>query len=146
MRRATHDDVPRLVEMCAAMHSESRYSRFRISLPKIESFLHRIIGEREFIVLVDGDPMCAMFIGYASAFWWGEDIESCDLLLYVTPEKRGGLHGARLIRAYIRIAEEMGVSDIKIGVSTGIDEHRTIKLFEKLGFEQFASNCSRTVH
>lgn len=142
MRRATHDDVPRLVEMCAAMHEESRYRRFRISIPKIESFLHRIIGEKDFIVLVDGEPLCAMFFGYANEFWWGEDKESCDLLLYVTPEKRGGLHGARLIRAYVRIAEEMGVADIKIGVSTGIDAERTLRLFERLGFKSFANNCS----
>jgi len=152
MRRATHEDVPRLIEMCAAMHAESRYRRFRISLPKIESFLHRIVGDRErFIVLVDGDPVCAMFFAYVDTFWWGDDLESGDLLLYVTPEKRGGLHGARLIRAYVGIAEQMGVSDIKIGVSTEIDAARTLKLFERLGFKSFANNCalaegSATVH
>jgi GNAT superfamily N-acetyltransferase len=138
--------------MCVAMHAESRYRRFSINIQKIEGFLHRIIGEpSRFIVLVDGDPVCAMFFAYVEPFWWGDDLESGDLLLYVTPEKRGGLHGARLIRAYIRLAEEMGVADIKIGVSTGIDAERTLRLFERLGFKSFANNCtladeSATVH
>lgn len=151
MRRAAHADVPRMVEMAAAMHAESRYQRFRISLPKIEAFFHRILGDKAFVVLLDGDPVHAMFIGMVSDFWWGDDLESSDLLVYVTPEKRGGMSAPRLIRGYIAIAESMGVSDIKIGVSTGIDTERTLRLFERLGFKSFAANCtlaneSPTVH
>lgn len=142
MRRATLADVPKLFEMGAAMHAESRYRRFSLNQRKSEAFFSSIIEDRRFIVLVDGDPVHAMFIGMISTFWWGDDTESSDLLVYVTPERRGGISAARLIRGYVDIAESLGVADIKIGVSSGIDTERTLQFFERLGFTAFATNCA----
>lgn len=150
MRRAAHDDVPAMVEMFEAMHAESRYSRFPALLSKVEGFLHSVIADRRAIVLVSGDPLCGMFIGWVDEFWWGPALESCDLLLYVKKESRGGLHAVRLIKGYLEVAEQMGVSDIKVGASTGISPERTYRFFERMGFQEFARSFavgeSETVH
>lgn len=135
--------------MGAAMHAESRYARFAINLKKGEQFFRSLLTKENALVLVDGDPVCAMFVGYVNAFWWGNDLESHDLLLYVVPERRGGTHAVKLIKAYVAWAEEKGASDIKIGVSTGIEYERTVRLFERMGFRPFSNSCElepRTVH
>ena len=142
MRRATHADVPRLFELGAAMHAESRYRKFQLNQRKSEAFFASIINDERFIVLLDGEPAHAMLIAVVSDFWWGDDKESSDLIIYVTPDRRGGISAARLIRGYAAIAEGMGVADIKIGVSSGIDTERTLQFFERLGFQSFASNCA----
>lgn len=150
MRRATFSDVPRLAELCAAMHAESRYECFRINPRKIETALNIMIAAPAAIVLVDGDPAHAMLLGYAAPFWWGDDLESLDMLLYVAPERRGGMSAPKLIRGYVKAAQEMGVADIKIGTSTGIESERTLRLFERMGFQNmgagFHFNENRTVH
>lgn len=139
MRRATHADVPRLVEIGAVMHAESRFNRFALNLKKGEQFFHAVIDNQNSIFLVDGTPIHAMFIGYVQPFWWGDELESFDLLLFVLPEKRGkGYSAARLVSGYLQIAESMGVSDIKIGVSTEVEAERTCKFFERMGFEPMA--------
>ncbi len=142
MRRATLADVPKLFELGAAMHAESRYKKFRLNQEKSEAFFASIIDDKRFIVLVDGEPIHAMLIAFVSDFWWGDDTESSDLIIYVAPDRRGGISAARLIRGYVSIAESMGVADIKIGVSSGIDTERTLRFFERLGFQSFASNCT----
>jgi len=150
MRRAAHLDVPRLMELGAAMHAESRYARFALSPLKVEAGFRAMIDSKNAIVLVDGDPVHSMFVGYASAFWWGDELESFDVLLYVSPERRGGMSALRLIRGYIAAAQSIGVSDIKIGTSTGIDSERTMRFFERMGFQNMGAGLhfteSRAVH
>ena len=109
MRRATLADVPKLVEMGAAMHAESRYSKFRLNLSKGEAFFRHIVTDAQFIVLVDGDPVHAMFIGYVNTFWWGDELESTcgdglecgsqsrDRVGDKVPSKRGRLQNRWLV-------------------------------------------------
>lgn len=140
-----------MVEMAEAMHAESRYRQFQISPSKIEQFFRNIIDEKYFVVLVDGEPVHAMFVGCVQPFWWGDDLESFDLLLFVMPEKRGkGFSAARLVNGYLQIAGQMGVSDVKLGTSTGVDPERTERFFERLGFQPmsrgFAFNHAQRMH
>lgn len=145
MRRATHADVLRLVELGAAMHAESRFNRFALNLKRGESYFHAALDNPGTIFLVDGDPIHAMFIGFVQRFWWGDELESFDLLLFVLPEKRGkGYSAAKLISGYRQIAEAMGVSDIRIGVSTEVEAERTCKFFECMGFEPMARGFAIT--
>lgn len=151
MRRAAPSDVPRLVELCAAMHAESRFRAFPFNPAKAERFLRAFIANAEYIVLVDGEPVHAMFVGMVQEYWWSDARESFDLLLYVLPERRGrGYSAARLVNGYIEIATAMGASDIKIGVSTEVDNERTGRFYERMGFMPmslgFARQSTNSVH
>lgn len=142
MRRATHDDVPMLLKMGEAMHKESRFRNFRFNCEKVTAFFHAAVENRSCILLVHGDPVHAMLVAYVESFWWGDDLESNDLLLYVVPEMRGKAAAVRLVNEYKRIAVEMEVSDIKIGASSGVEHDRTVEFFERMGFRRFAANCA----
>lgn len=150
VRKATHEDVPRLVQLGVAMHAESRYSAFQINTEKGAQFFHAMIDDPNAIVLVDGEPLCAMFVGYVQPFWWGDELESFDIILYVLPERRGGAYAARLVTTYAKEAQKRGVSDMKIGQTTGLDSERTGLFFQRMGFapigSSFARGAVRTVH
>lgn len=135
MRTAVKEDLPRLVEMCAAMHAESRYARFEISLRKVEAFLCALLESRDAITLVDGEPLCAMFLGYVQPFWWGEALSSSDFLLYVMPGKRNGRYAMRLVNAYVKEAHSRGAQFVTLGESAGITTEQTEKFFTHMGFD-----------
>lgn len=135
MRRATKNDIPTMIELGKAMHAESRFRNFKFNDDKAARFLDYAVAEKSLIVLVDGEPAHAMMIAYVQPFWWGDALESDDLLLYVTPKMRGKSSAVRLVKEYKRIAKSMGVADPRISTATGVETERTAKLFERLGFE-----------
>lgn len=135
MRRAAKNDIPKMIELGKAMHAESRFRGFKFNDDKAARFLDYAVSEKSLIVLVDGEPAHAMMIAYVQPFWWGDDLESDDLLLYVSPKMRGKSSAIRLVKEYKRIAKGMGVADPRISTATGVETERTAKLFERLGFE-----------
>lgn len=146
MRRATQADVPMLLELGKAMHEESRFRDFKFNDEKVTRFFSAAVIVPELIVLVDGDPVHAMLVAYVQKFWWGDDLESDDLLFYVSPEKRGKSSAIRLVNEYKRIAKRMGVADPRLSTGTGVKTERTGKLFERLGFEGTGLMYSLKVH
>lgn len=146
MRRATQADVPLMLELGKAMHEESRFRAFKFNDEKVTRFFSAAVRVPELIVLVDGDPVHAMLVAYVQQFWWGDDLESDDLLLYVAPEKRGKSSAIRLVNEYKRIAKRMGVADPRLSTGTGVETQRTGKLFERLGFEGTGLMYSLKVH
>jgi len=140
MRHATAEDIPILVELGERMHAESRYSAFDYDREKIAKTLASLIHHPHGLVLVVGDPVHGFFLGYACRMWFGADLEANDLAMYLLPEKRRGTSAARLVNAYKVWAKGLGAKDIKIGVSTGIQQERTGLFYERMGFRRFASN------
>lgn len=135
MRKANHADVLEMLRLGIAMHRESRFARFMLNATKIMSTFHAMIDSENFIVLVDGDPIHAMFVGCIQEFWWGDELESVDMLLYVSPEKRVKSSAAvKLVQGYIAIARAKGVADIRISTGTGVQTERTVKFYEHMGF------------
>lgn len=117
------------------MHAESRFRDFKFNDEKVIRFFTVAVQMPSMIMLVDGEPVHAMLVAYVQQFWWGDDLESNDLILYVTPEMRGKSSAVRLVNEYKSIAKRMGVADPRLSTGTGVDTERTGKLFERLGFE-----------
>lgn len=135
MRKALHADIPLIAQLGQRMHEESRYACFPMNTEKVMKHLRLFIDTPRAIVLVHGDPIHSMFIGFIQAFWWGDVLESFDLVLYVSPEKRGGLAAVRLIEEYKRIAKERGVADVRISTGTGVAPEKTSEFYQRVGFE-----------
>jgi len=134
MRRATQADIPRMVELGRAMHTESRFRNLKFNDDKVVRLFTYAVTQPSLILLVDGEPAHAMLFAYVQPFWWGDDLESDDLLLYVTPEMRGKSSAVRLVNEYKRITKSMGVADPRLSTGTGVETERTGRLFERLGF------------
>ena len=133
MRELTLTDVPELVEMGRAMHSESRFARYDFNPQKYAAFLATLIPQGLSFAAEEEGALVGAFVGGRAQHPFGDDWFSYDWLTYVTPARRGGL-GVTLVKRYIKLAKAMGIEDIHIGVSAGIATDRTERLYSKLGF------------
>jgi len=131
VRLMVADDFKAVMGMARMMHQES------------PTFRDRAFNERKLLALgqccVDEPTlMCGLvvehpahgltgfFIGAMQDYYFGNDLQACDLALYVLPTQRGTKAGLLLIRAYERWAVAQGACEISLGVSTGIADRRTI--------------------
>ena len=127
------------MELAAAMHAESpRYSKLEFSAEKMANlFVNLIQREQSFILVVERDNiLVGMICAIISEHFFSHDLIATDLLIFITPEHRGGALAKSLINMYIAWAKENGAKLIQLGVSTGIHADRTTKLYESIGLQQ----------
>lgn len=137
IRQMREEDVPLCIEMGQMMHDESFYRENDYDERKLWALWNQHVQNPHqfcFLVAEKDEEVIGMFVAYRYEHFFGYDICSSDLLLFVKPEHRGGTAAPRLIKAYDKWARECGVTEMQIGVSTGVREERTARLFEKLGF------------
>ncbi len=136
IREMVASDIPVMTELGARMHLESSYRDFNYSAEKCFKLGHAIVNSNEycgFVSEVDGEIQ-GMFIGVMFEHYFSDATLSTDLLLYVSPDKRGGMTAVRLIKRYIEWAKSLGVDDIRLGETAGIDSDTVNKLYTRLGF------------
>jgi GNAT superfamily N-acetyltransferase len=150
IRRATSADVQSLVQLGAMMHAESpRHSRLAYSPRKVAAMIqHMLVRPMGAIVLVaeSAGGLEGAAVAYIDSEWYSEDAIAQEIVLYVVPERRGGLTAARLIAQMDAWARSMGARWLQAGSTTGIAMDRTIDLYEHLGFSRAAVGVERSYH
>lgn len=139
IREATHEDIPRMLQLGEAMHAESRYAAHRWAAEKVAVLLRVLIDSDDGLALVAEKDGVAVGGILASAFdhWCTDARQSSDFALFVLPEHRGGLIGPRLLRRYVKWALGRGVAPdlLGCGITTGVDLAASTRLYELSGFE-----------
>jgi len=132
------DDVDYVIDLGIEMHEESRYSRFKLDIYKCKILFYEIVDNPElyFGWVAEHDGKIQGFMaGYISEFYFGNEKIAQDLSLFVRKDRRGCMAAVNLIKKYEDWARKNGADEIQLGVSTGINEDRTSKLYEKFGFK-----------
>lgn len=137
IRDATLNDVSHLLGLSARMHAESRYAKFSLSLEKLSRLYTALINSPWGIVLLS-EHGC--IIGAVDEYWFGYDLYAYEYVLYVDPEHRGKSEAQALIKAYQTRSAQLGVKDIHIENTTGVEVDRTERLFALMGFERVGGN------
>lgn len=139
IRPMTAQDIPVLLVLGAEMHKESRYANLDFDPEKLWQLGETMLGNPEtwlaLVVERDGD-IIGFCCGYVAPHFFGNDLTSGDLAIYVVPEHRGGTIGARLVKKYTAWCEAQGVREPLLGVSAGITPDRTGQLYERLGYTE----------
>ena len=133
----TAQDIPALLVLGAAMHKESRYAKLDFDPEKLRGLGETILGDPDSwlaLVAERDSEIIGFCIGYVAPHFFGNDLTSGDLAIYVVPEHRGGTIGARLVKLYTGWCEAKGVKEPLLGVSAGITPGRTGRLYERLGY------------
>lgn len=142
IRRATFDDVPRMVELGQSMHDESPRFRDRAYNPERAKFsMEAVIGMNRGLAMVaeaDGQIVGGI-VALAVEHYACDFLQACDLALFIHPEHRGGTLAARLVRAYVKWAVSIG-AEPNIQLNTGVDPERTAQLLGALGAKQTGTN------
>lgn len=64
-----------------------------------------------------------------------------DFALYVLPKYRGSLAGPLMVRRCLKWAKEKGASEVRLGITTEINNSRVEKLFNRLGLATSGKLC-----
>lgn len=138
IREMTAGDVDVLVEMGSLMHDESLFKNTVYSPEKCRALGEVILSSDDMlgVVSLSDGQITGFFIGAIHEHYFSACLMSSDLLLYVLPDKRNGLTGVRLIKAYIEWARSRNIEDenIQLGETAGIDSAVVAKLYGKIGF------------
>lgn len=137
IRRAVKTDVPEIIRLSETMHLESRYRSLPYNGDKFAALINRLIANPDGLVVVaerEGRLIGAI-AGMVVEHYFADARIAYEFGLYVEPAHRGTLAGFRLAKAYVDWATSKGVDQIDMGITTGITEERTGKMYERLGLK-----------
>lgn len=138
IRPANQDDINALLKLGASFHSETRFSARAYSPYKTALFLAEIIKRPLGCLLVaerEGQIIGGV-AGYAIADWFTTELVATEYALFLEQDKRGGALVMRLIKDFIKWADEKGIKRKHIGIVTGINQERTERIYKRLGGEK----------
>ena len=141
IRKATALDIPALLSMGRAMHAESpRFSPLSYSDVKVYELIDHLFRTPKaggILVAEHSGEVVGMVVFFVAEHFFGGDKFASDLCVYVTPEYRGGSAFTRLVYAFEKWADDLGVTEKLLGVSTGIHTEQTVRMLERLGYERY---------
>lgn len=139
VRRATGDDLHAVIALAKKMHGESpAYRNYRFEPGKIANLVKLCVESPDWLLLIAynlGTPVGFVAAG-AVEMIFGSEKTVDDLAVYVVPEKRGSMLGPRLVKALVDWAKTTGAREVRLGVTTEIDNSRVTTLLERMGFSQ----------
>ena len=136
-RTATEHDIPMLCALAESMWMETRFRAFNFDPQKLSETFRRVIphGISFLAETPDGMPMGA-FVSAVYPHYFGNDLQSMDLGLYLLPQHRAYPTASLMIREYVRRARAAGVADITLANNTGYDSERVSLLYRRCRFHQ----------
>jgi GNAT superfamily N-acetyltransferase len=137
IRTATVEDIPRIVELGAIMHQESRLNVLRFDREKVATLMRWILDTGQFIEVAEREgKVIGGFAGFVTDHWASQDSVAYDCGLFIEPEHRGGGFAVKLVKHFREWAIGQGAKMVTIGINTGVEVERTAKLFELCDFER----------
>lgn len=138
VRDATQNDIDAVMEMGRAMHAESPHlSGLDYDEAKVLDLIKFLIDNPAaggVLVAETAGRIVGMVLFVVAEHFFGKDRYAADLCVYLRPENRGGTGFLRLIRAFETRADQMGVSEKLLGISTGVHPERTAAALTRLGY------------
>lgn len=135
IRVATEEDIPRIVELGRMLHSESdEYRDINYDTDKVTETMRGLLNSSGVIFLYErGGEVLGGIAGGMSEFWFSRERIAGDFSMFVHPEARNGLIAVKLMLAFHNWARLMGAKRVQMGITTGINEEGTARLYQSLG-------------
>lgn len=140
VREAIPEDFHRIEELAESIKLESRYAVYDLNMEKIESYFKMQFSSENFktFFAVTPEKDIEHTVGFGSymihSHYFDDVLMSSDLMTYVHPLYRGSSTFFRLVKAYEKWATEMGVKEINLATSTGIETLKVSEMYRRLGF------------
>jgi len=131
IRRMVGADIPAIIELGKRLHAQIG------DLPPIDEngckmLLARAICHKRQLVLVHerDSQIVGVLFGVIEEMWFSKALHATDVIFYSTCAG-----GAFMLRRFVRWAQGMGVSEIDMAVSSGLDIPNSSRMFERAGFK-----------
>lgn len=142
--RLQEDRFDEFFELVKAMVKEAE---FDAADPSYAKCLELFRSPAVVVIAAEQDGQLIGFIsGIVSQYFFSERIKAADLGFFVVPAHRGTSAAIRLISAFEKWADEMGVSEIYLGQTTAVDIEKTIKFYTRLGYRCVGFNTVKHLH
>lgn len=137
IRDADFGDVPTLVDLVLAGLTESPvYNEKAFSRARTSDLIQSLITIPDGIIVVScvNDEIYGVIAGAVSEHLFLKELYAYEFGLFVQPKFRGGLNARNLILAFERQARARGAKEFRPGIMTKVNEDRTSRLYEQLGY------------
>jgi hypothetical protein len=131
IRTATPDDMPALLELARELVAEGRFASFGFIEEKVRARFEALLAGAGVIFVAEraGEIIGGMAAGIGED-WFSDVPLTFDYGIYTRAGVRGGIAGGRLVEAYLTWAAALApVVNINVGVTSGINQERTIALY-----------------
>jgi len=146
-REARPEDLGPVMELCWGMHEETGYSRFGLNREKAEAFVSHVMdwGDGFVGVAEEEGLVVGVIVGAIQPFWFSDELEASELLLYVLPSSRGGFVVKRVVELFEAWSVARGCSRVVVGISSGDYGDRKGRFMERIGFESIGGLYAKDV-
>lgn len=137
IRPPDYEDVETLIELGSQLHRESAYSFLPYEPARVRVMITEYLKDRTSrcgLMAESGGAAIGMIGGVLIEYYFCAEKLVADEVLFVRPDRRGGLAAARLIEALEEWAIGQGARELCLSVSTGVNRSATGRLYEGLGF------------
>lgn len=138
IRPATLDDIPRIIELGRQFHAESpEFSSISFDVEKLTETLKACINGAGVVFLYESaGTVRGGLAGVISEYWFSREKVALDLALFLEPEARTGMIALKLVLTFKSWARLMGATEVKMGITAGINVEGAAKLYASTGMDQ----------
>ena len=137
VRQATHDDVPRIIELLHECMADSplqmEYGGDEVHCRAVLDAAISTPGGALLLVAEDHTGVFSFVFGTMDMLWYRADYVMYEQLIYVTPERRNSTAFLRLMRKFESEASAMGASVIHFGNTLAMSP-KLDKTLRKMGY------------
>lgn len=115
IRNATEADLPAVVSMGERFYATTHYKDFAAYNPASVEALARMLMDTGILLVADDNGPVGMVGLCVAPFAFNADVKAAyEVVWWVNPEQRGGLTGARLLKAIEPAAKDKGCAAIQM--------------------------------
>ena len=133
-------DYGDVVQMLQFLREESPEYRYAKDDPAYVLMNMQALGGALFGVI---DPGRGAMVGVLNRSWYSDRLEAVEQLLFVYPPYRGTSLAVRMVKMFEDLAAELGAKVLGVGVTTGLNEERTVGMYKRLGFRPKGHSLSK---
>jgi len=131
LRRATPEDLERLLTLGGKMHAESTYRTIAYDRERASKEISWCM-EHGLVLVKDVGLPVGMLFGYVKRPWFSSDLVGYEDVLYLSPDHRAGRTALNMIEFWAKWCAERGAKMLRPATSCGVPGAN--RLYESLGY------------
>jgi len=146
LRNARIEDIPAIRNLGERLRLESKVWFPESDLAYLTEVLSHQFSHPDIyccIVAEIGPNIVGWLNGLITNYEWSPFKIAAQRVLYVVPEARGSVVARRLIRAFIKWAEDKGARRQLLGLGNGLSPDKVDRFYRRLGFEPIGGQYLR---
>jgi GNAT superfamily N-acetyltransferase len=138
VERLSAERFPEFCELVERSIAEAQFSEAKLDVPSLYTLVQS--PNVVYFLAIDDDKIIGSIGGAVFPYFFSTRKKAGDLGFYVEPEYRGSRAAIKLVKAFEAWAKEMGVEDVYLGQTTGIEVDKTRDFYERLGYKVVGVN------